>query len=87
MLLLISTSYVSPLNFFIASANPCVIVPITYPHLRRFIYVIAIAITSLGIAASCVWVFQCQPFLSNFIFEVSSDWCADISMLRYCKYL
>jgi hypothetical protein len=88
VLLLIGISYAPPpRSFYTTSANPCETVPETYPRVRRLIYIIAISIMSLGISLSCVWVFQCQPFLSNFVWSIEPTWCADIFIARYGMYL
>ena len=59
------------------------IVPETYRRLRLAVRCLAVAIMGLGIAECLIWVFQCQPFLSNFIYSVDANWCADVDAARY----
>jgi hypothetical protein len=38
---------------------------------------------ALGITESCIWLFQCQPFMSNFNYNVDEDWCIPLDPCRY----
>lgn len=40
-------------------------------------------IMGLGIAESLVWLFQCQPVMSNFDYMTASTWCVNVDMTRY----
>ena len=37
----------------------------------------------LGITESCIWIFQCRPFLSNFVYEIDSVWCIPLDPVHY----
>lgn len=61
-------------------------VPQNYKLFRRAIYAMCFVILGLGFAVVFVWIFQCQPLMSNFSYGVQRSWCADFNAVRYCRY-
>ncbi|KAF2090319.1 hypothetical protein K490DRAFT_5568, partial [Saccharata proteae CBS 121410] len=59
------------------------ILPFTYKRLRYAVYVLCGVIMGLGIANALIWLFQCQPFLSNFDYSIANAWCINVDYSRY----
>lgn len=59
-------------------------VPHTFRTFRRLVHLLCVVIMGLGIAEALVWTFQCEPFMSNFDYNVESTWCANIDAARFC---
>ncbi|GME63848.1 hypothetical protein GTA08_BOTSDO01209 [Neofusicoccum parvum] len=58
-------------------------IPQNYKLFRRAIYAMCFVILGLGFAVVFVWIFQCQPLMSNFSYGVQRSWCADFNAVRY----
>ncbi|KAF9633169.1 integral membrane protein [Lasiodiplodia theobromae] len=59
------------------------ILPHTFRTFRRLVHLLCVVIMGLGIAEALVWTFQCEPFMSNFDYNVESTWCANIDAARF----
>lgn len=58
------------------------ILPYPFQTLRWLVYALCVAILLLGFALANIWLFQCRPFLSNFIYTIESSWCMNIEAAR-----
>lgn len=81
------TLYSSCMDFgaWILTRESPTIVPHPFLVFRRLVYCLCFIIVALGISEASLWLFQCRPFLSNFIYSVPSDYCLDIDIPRYGK--
>lgn len=59
------------------------IVPFHHKAFRRLVYALCTFIMILGIVESCLWLFDCVPFASNFDPNVNDNYCLDLDIPRY----
>jgi hypothetical protein len=61
-------------------------VPTHFRKLRYTVYSMMVIIASLGITLTMGWIFQCTPFLSNFVFSIDSTSCVNYDYFRWSTY-
>lgn len=59
------------------------LLPDSFKRFRRSIKGLQIFILALGLFETILWNFDCQPFLSNFVWEIPGDTCVDLVIPRY----
>lgn len=59
------------------------ILPQHLKALRYGTYALCILISSLGITLTCLWLFGCEPFVSNFLWSVLSTECLNPDIIRW----
>jgi hypothetical protein len=58
-------------------------VPQHLKGLRYGTYALCTLITCLGITLTCLWLFGCEPFVSNFLWSVLSTECLNPDIIRW----
>ena len=61
-------------------------VPQHFKALRYTVYSLAAFIACLGATMTFSWIFQCTPFLSNFLWGVNATSCVNYDYFRWSMY-
>lgn len=63
------------------------IIPVTHnlKGLRYCVYGLCVVIASLGLVCTFPWVMGCQPFMSNFNWDITMESCVNMDIFRWRK--